>query len=221
MIIKEDPKAIIFDFDGTLYDCSYFALHLVLGAPLDAFRMKAERIARYVLRGKDFGDSQHFREAFFAEMAKHTHKDAIKCEQWYDSFYTSHTIKILKKHYRVRHGLMITMQALRDKGLKIAVLSDYCHIKDRMKAIGLSESFCDVIASTMEMGCLKPCKRAFDTVANLLEVPAEECLVVGDRVSTDGMGALSAGMSFVHIGNVTLGTTISWGDFCRAVLHKG
>ena len=48
-------KAIIFDFDGTLYDFTLIPIRLILREPYHMFRIRADRVIRKQLRGMDFG----------------------------------------------------------------------------------------------------------------------------------------------------------------------
>ena len=49
----ENCDAVIFDFDGTLYDYKNISLNTVMNAPLRFSRIKAERDARRNLMGID------------------------------------------------------------------------------------------------------------------------------------------------------------------------
>ncbi|MBP5451451.1 MAG: HAD-IA family hydrolase, partial [Treponema sp.] len=55
------------------------------------------------------------------------------------------------------------------------------------------------IVVILRFGISKPAKRAFNQIADTLGVPAENCLVVGDRLDTDGEGARNSGMKFVQV----------------------
>ncbi|GMO14254.1 MAG: hypothetical protein Ta2A_24710 [Treponemataceae bacterium] len=67
---NEGAAAVIFDFDGTLYDLHGFILRLNLTAPWYAFRMLNEHRTRKSLRGSDFGNADAFYDEFFRRFAE-------------------------------------------------------------------------------------------------------------------------------------------------------
>lgn len=207
--------AIIFDFDGTLYDFRHLARRLLRNDILDAFTMLAERKARRALLGSDLGSMARLRAELFYRMSIITGKKTEVLGEWYIEKYLPLFVTVLKKYYRARKNADCLLESLRVMGVKTAVLSDYPNIQDRLKAIGLEKELFDATLSAEEMGALKPCARPFIEAARLLGVSSSRCLVVGDRADTDGDGAKAAAMDFVHIGKEHL---ISWDDFSRCAL---
>ena len=197
-------KAVIFDFDGTLYDFSHLPENLALDSPHDLPFIKAERAVRKELKGTDFGDSQTLRSHFNHRMSELTKKSESEINEWYNHGYLQTMIRVLKEKYSARNGTPELFRNLHARGIKIIVLSDYPCVDERMSAIGLGEDIqklCDRICSAQEFGCYKPAARPFLEIAEGLGVKAGECLVVGDRDDTDGEGARAAGMNFLKIEN--------------------
>ncbi len=61
------------------------------------------------------------------------------------------------------------------------------------KLMGLGYRF-EVILTSEELGCYKPCRAIFDALLSKLELPAERVLLVGDSPQADIVGAHRAGM---------------------------
>lgn len=192
-------RAIIFDFDGTLYDFHALSRRLVMSDPLNAFKMKAERVSRRALLGSDMGSMAALRSELFSRIAAVTKTKIKAIEEWYVEKYLPLTVKVLKKYYRARKNADCLMESLRAMGIKVVVLSDYPCVQDRLEAIGLDKDLFDVTLSTEDIGALKPCERPFLEVASALGVSPNACLVVGDRIDTDGDGARVSTMDFVRI----------------------
>lgn len=153
------------------------------------------------MKGQDFGDMESFEAAFYGELGRVMKIKTEKAKKWYESFYTKHMVRVLKRHYKAREGVQKLLEILHEKNVKIAVFSDYPLVSERLSAIGLDASCFDKVISSAEIGGFKPSPRLFQNVAEMLEVPPSQCLMVGDRDDTDGSGARSCGMDFVQIRN--------------------
>lgn len=203
-------SAVIFDFDGTLYDNSKVAKYLIKAKPLYMFRMLADRKARKTLKGAYYETE----EAFLREYSKTASKKCLfHCSaksflDWYQNTYMPLMTKVLHDNCRTGTGsdgngafevnkVFAELQAL---NIKTAILSDYPFVKERMAALGISEENLDLIKASQELGGLKPAAALFEKVAGQLGVEAGRVLVVGDRDDTDGQGARNAGMQY-HIIN--------------------
>jgi HAD superfamily hydrolase (TIGR01509 family) len=86
-----------------------------------------------------------------------------------------------------------TLRAVRDRGLRVGVLSDTgFDLRPAMDQLGLSP-FLDTVVMSFEHGVCKPSVKAFLTACDQLQVPPERTLMVGDNPLTDS-GAVAAGM---------------------------
>ena len=188
-------KAVIFDLDGTLYDKSRLPLRLVGRQILHGklSMLKRERSVRKLLKGKFFGDKEKFEEAFFSHFKR---KNAKK---WFYDTYMPDTIEILQKHYHIAQWVENCLKSLHNKGVKIAVFSDYGYVEEKLEAIGFDLKLTDYIFDAPSLGGLKPCKEAFQKICETMNVAPQNCLMVGDRDDTDGAGAIAAGMQFKKI----------------------
>lgn len=186
-------KAIIFDLDGTLYDKSGLAMRLVW---LQMRRgtlslLKREREVRKELRGQHFESEDAFYEAFFARFDKPEH-----ARRWYFEQYMPDMVSVLRQHFRVASWVETVMPALRARGLKVVVFSDYGSVRKKLEAIGFRLSWADYLFEAPALGGLKPCKESFGKICRELNVKPSDCLMIGDRKDTDGEGARAVGMAF-------------------------
>ena len=188
------PGAIIFDLDGTLYDKSGLAGHLIRRALLQGRlgMLARERRARKELKGKSFGTEAAFYEALFARMSARPGRAA----RWYHGWYLPEMARQLRLHHRLRPWVQPLLEALAGQGIPVAVLSDYGAVREKLEALGLRPEAFRVVTDAPSCGGLKPCAAPFLAVAKALGVPPESCVVVGDRPDTDGAGARAAGMGF-------------------------
>lgn len=193
-------KAIIFDFDGTLYDKKYFAMHLVLNMPSRAFWLLAVQKVRKAIKGKDFSSQEAFYNEFFTLLHKAigTKKNIDYVRQWYFEGYMPLMHRVLSSHYSCQPEANELIAMLKNKGMKVAVLSDYAMIEERLKAISITADF-DFLFSSETAGALKPASRPFSIVADALKIEPKDILMIGDREDTDGKGAALADMDFMHI----------------------
>lgn len=100
----------------------------------------------------------------------------------------------------LRRGLIGQIGGFRQAGGRVAVVSDY-PASSKLSALGVSSLIEAVVSSgeTPELKRLKPAPDGYLLAAEMLGVPAENCLVIGDRDDTDGEAACAAKMDFLHI----------------------
>lgn len=196
-------KAVIFDFDGTLYDNTGIAKAMLLGNPFRFFFMKAERETRRALKGRDFETPGKFKMEFYNRASIHAFCNPEDFAYWYENRYLRRMAKTLtKKRFRAHPKIYEVFKKLSDDKKKIALYSDYNDIQKRALACGISQDsldLCKKFYSSESFGCLKPAPRAFFQIAADLGARPRDCLVVGDRDDTDGFGARLAGMQFIQI----------------------
>jgi len=86
-----------------------------------------------------------------------------------------------------------TLKALRDRGLRVGVVSDTgFDLRPAMDLLGLSP-FVNTVVMSFEYGVCKPAATVFLTACDQLRVEPERTLMVGDNPLTDS-GAVAAGM---------------------------
>lgn len=110
--------------------------------------------------------------------------------------------------WRFRRGrLLAEIAQFRANGGRTALVSDY-PAREKLQALKATDLFDTVIANgeTNRPYRLKPSPEPFLMAAADLNVPAEQCLVLGDRANADGLAAQRAGMAFRLIPGKTIRT---------------
>lgn len=101
--------------------------------------------------------------------------------------------------WRVFPDVVPALTALRRKGRRLAVVSNWdTRLRPLLAALGLAEFF-EVIVVSGEVGWHKPDPRLFDHAARQLGLPPDRMLHVGDSVEEDVRGAGRAGWSAVWL----------------------
>jgi HAD superfamily hydrolase (TIGR01509 family) len=86
-----------------------------------------------------------------------------------------------------------TLKALRDRGLRVGVVSDTgFDLRPAMDLLGLSP-FLDTVVMSFQYGVCKPATTVFRTACDQLQADPARTLMVGDNPLTDS-GAVAAGM---------------------------
>lgn len=215
-------EAVIFDFDGTLYDFKGLPRRIVLGNLKHIFKIKSERQARKFLKGKDFQDLESWENAFaekLSEYGKITKEEGLT---WYKDFYCPYMVTILKKYYKIRESVKQVLHILKKAQIPCVVFSDYPLVKERLEAIGGSIEDFSMFVSSESLGALKPAPRPFLEIAHNLNISPKKILVIGDREDTDGLGAKTCGMNFIQTEshkNKTKENIYSW-DFLQSLFEK-
>ncbi len=96
-----------------------------------------------------------------------------------------------------RKGLLHELREYQTGGGKLALVSDY-PARHKLRAFQRWLEFDTIVANGEQNGPsrLKPDPAGYLKAAELLGVPAERCLVIGDREDADGAAAAAAGMAF-------------------------
>ncbi len=217
-----DIKGIIFDLDGTLYNKKrlkfYYTLHhfskTLFAQTISSIRKK--------FMGKDFGSEQAFKDEFFKELANKTKSSIETVSEKYYTQFCQAFVNILEKRMKPRQNINALLDRLQLKGIKMAVLSDYCSVLERLEALEIDISYFNVIVSSESYGALKPCKRSFEDLAKKLDISNEKMLVVGDRDETDGESAKLAGMKYIKIVEKKpdpKNDIFLWNDFSKLIME--
>lgn len=184
-------KAVLFDFDSTLYTPNHFGFKLVMANFFHMFTSHRDRDVRMALKGKDYNNSQAFYIEYFKLLGENN-------RDWYFETYLPSMARVLKKSITARPKAQELIDRLQSQGLKVGVYSDYPMVKERCEAIGLTFNTKHLWCSEA-FGALKPAPRPFVTIAEELGLSPKEVLFIGDRVDTDYKGATAAGMDCVLV----------------------
>lgn len=104
----------------------------------------------------------------------------------------------VEAHYyqrQMRPEIPGVVKTIRRMGLKMGIISNVCSlglVPANLEAYGIRGYFCPVVLSS-EYGRRKPDPAIFHYAARLANVPASDCIYVGDRIARDVLGAHKAG----------------------------
>jgi HAD superfamily hydrolase (TIGR01509 family) len=100
--------------------------------------------------------------------------------------------------FEVIPGTRAALQALRRRGLELAVVANWdVSVHRHLHELGLASFFSHVVTAA-EAGARKPDPAIFRHALALLDVPAARTLHIGDD-PVDEQGAAAAGMRFAHV----------------------
>lgn len=184
-----DIKAVAFDIDGTLYPS--FSLYIrIIPYVIRHFRfyLYYNKVRKIMHRTAPLPDFYEYQARLLAEelgcsslraraMIKRIAYDGLR--PYFDR---------IKPFPHVEE----TFKKLREKGYKIALLSDFP--PEQKGDIWGVIPYCDLILGTEAIGALKPSKYPFGVMALALDIEPSEILYVGNSVKFDVRGARNAGM---------------------------
>jgi FMN phosphatase YigB (HAD superfamily) len=189
----------VLDLDGTLYSKHGMVKHMMASAILEWKMMLIERKTRKQLRGIWKGDKDSFYHMYFATMAQGHLFSQDYAKWWYETRYMPLMVKVIQKWHKPVEWLLPFVHQCKELGVRIVVLSDYGHAKEKIQALGLDESIFDWVISAPELGGLKPAAELMNRVAAKMGVQPHQCLVIGDRDDTDGELARSVNAPFMLV----------------------
>ncbi len=220
---SRDVRAVIFDLDGTLYDMKPL-FKPMLTALLFPHMLRLPRYmsARRTFMGHDFGNGESLLKKLASETARREGaNDETEIRRWIDRQFYPAFCRVLPFFRKSRPGLDETLRKLKNAGTKLGLISDFARIPERLQALGIDSTLFEHLVSTESEGCLKPCTRPFEKLAQSWNIANETILVVGDRSDTDGEAATGLGMQFIRIGPRSIPDrhVLHWTE-CRHILEQ-
>ncbi|MBN2718613.1 MAG: HAD family hydrolase [Deltaproteobacteria bacterium] len=194
----ERIQGIIFDLDGTLYQMKFLKTRMTFRLLNSVTFLRRLFSARIAVRQLQFENRQALLDCFYEELARRCKKSPAQAKSWYENDFYNAFVRVLRQA-RPRTGLDSLLGNLREKGIKLAVVSDFSHVRERLEALQIDTGYFDILKCSEEYGVLKPAPEPFLSVARLWNLAPASVLVVGDREDTDGEGARRAGMPFLGI----------------------
>jgi len=200
-------QAILFDFDDTLISlrgCEAEALRrtldeagLMTGLPADFAETFAAISAGYWAARSVDGDTQLTREGVtersWRDFLRHFGLDAGRSAQLAAQFW-----KAFCSSKALLPGAKEVLQRLSESYRLGMITNGYSDSqRGRLEACGLLDFFDPVLISE-EAGAAKPDARIFKLALKRLGLPPEAALYIGDSLSHDRAGCLSAGIDFCH-----------------------
>lgn len=189
-------KAIIFDLDGVI--CFTDEYHyLAWKAMADSIGVPFDREVNNRLRGVSRMASLDIVLERSTESYSQAEKESLANQknELYKQYLTQITEQDLSDEVRE------TLFALRKKGLKLAIGSSSKNTPMILQRLGL-EGFFDAVSDGNNITHSKPDPEVFVKAAQMLNMPAENCLVVEDAVSGTEAGH-RAGMKVACLGDAS------------------
>lgn len=185
----ENIKAVAFDIDGTLYRnwqlnvrmAFHFLRHSIFFLHYGLVRKELHKMPA----DKNFVRIQ---DELMAKRIKCTPEEAHK--KLDAIIYTG-----LKKYFpRITPcaGVVDLFKKLKEKGYKIAILSDFPP-EQKGDLWGILK-YCDVLIGSEEVGALKPSAAPFEALVESLNLPSDQILYVGNSHKYDVVGAKNVGL---------------------------
>lgn len=93
-----------------------------------------------------------------------------------------------------------TLSSLQNLGIRLGIISDgLIEIQEkRLRALGISQFF-DILVFSEEVGCNKPSPKVFKYALKIARAKPNRCVMIGDNVKTDILGANRVGIISVWI----------------------
>lgn len=190
-------KTVVLDLDGTLYDKTGLAARMVTRLWWCLPLLAAERFARRNAHYVQFASEEEFFGFFFTTMARGHWWGPRIAERWYRHVYLPAMVRLIRKYHQPRQETLDIMRECREKGLKMAIYSDYGSVIEKLEALHIDPKQFDLIISAPELGALKPSEPCARRVLEMLDAKPEETLFVGDRDEKDGASARAVGAKFL------------------------
>lgn len=203
---------VIFDLDGTLYRITWVMRPLLTMKILPhILRLPRFLKIRQRFAGKEMGSRDELLDAISEILARSEKIPASQAKNWIlESFYPAF-ISVMSV-FRGSRSVATILESLKNAGIKLAVLSDYAQVEERMNGLGIAHSYFDLVTSSETAGALKPSPRPFLDIASKWGISPDKILVVGDRNDTDGEAARAAGMKFLKVNNRPASEGKTWNE---------
>lgn len=199
--LPQNIKGIVFDLDGTLYKMKWFMKPLLTIMLFPRMLLLPRYIEiRKTFNGKDMQSGDKLLYAMAEKLSQKSGRGGPEAMfSWINNNFYKAFDGIMPLLKGSRPGVNSIMASLKEKGYRLAILSDFAHIEERLTGLDISSSVFDTIISSEQEGSLKPCTRPLLAIAESWRIQPSDILVIGDRADTDGIAADRAGMYFIRI----------------------
>lgn len=230
-------RAILFDAAGTLLHVHpsvgevYAAEAERFGArvPVDdinsAFRSAWRELRPYADGKTPFHTSEEIERAWWRELVERVFEEAcglVTFGDRFDPFFESLYRRFEQPEvWRLFDDVLPTLDALRDHGIPIAIVSNWdSRLPRLLHAMGIADRFRFILTSA-EAGVSKPSGEIFLQALARLGLPPHEVLHIGDSLEADVIAAQNAGLQSLHIdresaavsGETTIGSLLDVAKF--------
>ena len=189
-------KAIIFDLDGVI--CFTDEYHYLAWKEMaDSIGVPFDKAVNNRLRGVSRMASLDIILEKSSEVYSQAEKETLANQK--NELYKKHLTHITEKD--LSEEVRTTLLALREKGLKLAIGSSSKNTPMILQQLGLANFF-DAVSDGNNITHSKPNPEVFVKAAEMLGIPAKNCLVVEDAVSGAEAGH-RAGMQVACVGDAS------------------
>lgn len=214
-------KAVIFDLDNTLLDfkkMKYASIRAAVDAMIEAgFAMEKEEAFQTIT---DIYDTKGYEyQTVFDEFLQ---QSVGKIDYKYLAAAIVAYRRAKEASLMLYPHVNITLMTLAKMGLKLGVLSDAPSREAWMRLCYLNlHHLFDAVVTFEDTGVHKPAPEPFREICKLLEIGADEALMVGDWPEKDMVGAKQVGMTtaFARYGD-TLGIEDAGADYDLADIYE-
>lgn len=202
-------EGILFDLDDTLFDYesaegALNTFHTDHNIELHGYKLEEFKSA-FVNINRTLWDQTHSGKLTAKELK--TKRFELLSEElkisWNIEEISEYYIKTVGEHGTWLPGVEEAYDSLIRKGYKIGILTNGFKImqEGKRERLGLNPGAarCKCFVISEEHGFSKPDKQIFNLTLELLELPKEKVLMVGDSLTIDGKGAQNTGMDFCWI----------------------
>jgi putative hydrolase of the HAD superfamily len=211
-------RGVIFDLDGTLYNMRwYFKPIICLRLFPECLRLPRFLHVREEFAGIEMNVKERLLAAISDELANCDLISPAEAHSWIERAFYPAFVAVMPLFRWSRPGLGGMLKKLSAKGVKLAVLSDYGRVTERLRKLWIPVTRFDAVTSCEEAGALKPHPRPFLDIAEKWGIDPVHILVIGDRADTDGLAAKNAGMQFWQVSDKCFKPkgAMRWGRICR------
>jgi putative hydrolase of the HAD superfamily len=200
---------VLFDLDDTLFahrraveDGIVAYTHGLGGAlgALDAVAIPAHwneleevHYHRYLHGELDYAGQRRARVRGFLEPYGLTIEDDAEADRWFDAYFVEY-----QRAWKLHDDALPTLASLSHLRLGLITNGDLAFQTHKIRSLGLETLFEHVVTSG-ELGFAKPDPRIFEHAASAFGVGPAAALYVGDRLHTDAIGAVNAGLTGVWL----------------------
>ncbi len=218
VVFGREYRGIIFDLDGTLYKKKGIGKWFFLPMVRHMHSMMVYKRHRALLMNSDFQTYEALQEQIYSEIEKSNHKKTRQKMEELENKFHRVLMRTLEKHLSGREGINQVLELLAEH-IPLACLSDYQEVPERLDCLGIERNHFTFLASSPEMGALKPAVRPFLAAAEAMGVSPESCLIIGDQDDTDGAAADQTGMGYLKIAETTRNGGYCWKDVATILLE--
>ena len=196
---------VFFDLDGTLYENRDLKWRMPLsafggpGALRNLRLMAAERGCRRTIARGPQGLAGY--DTLFSLMSSKTGVPAEQVREWFSGWYMRLMVRQIARHCKPREGVVERIEALRREGVRVAILSDYGFIREKLDALGIDPGLFEALLDAPSLGGFKPSPDVFRAACQCLDCAPQDAIMVGDRPDTDG-GSEAVGVRFRNIKDI-------------------